>query len=57
MESKNWGGAVNDAAPADTKTQVVVTPETVQNRNTSTKNKNKCNFSFLRGLQFSLFTG
>ena len=34
-ESTNWGGAVNDAAPADTKTQVVVTPEMVQNRNTT----------------------
>ena len=31
-QSTDWGGeAVNDAAPADTKTQVVVTPETVKN--------------------------
>ena len=30
----NWGGAVNDAAPVDTITQVVVPPETVQNHNT-----------------------
>ena len=33
-QSTNWGGTINDAAPADTKIQVVVTPETVQNLHT-----------------------
>ena len=37
MAIHKMGGAVNGAAPTDTKTHVVVTPETVLNRNTCIK--------------------